>query len=79
MFLMRQGRVSDIKELQERFSVDVVNKEPMSSDSQLLKAPNIRITPHMAWASVEARERLIETVAENVRAYLNGEKKNVLV
>lgn len=60
-------------------AVDVVTKEPMSSDSPLLKAPNIRITPHMAWASVEARKRLIETVAENARAYLNGEKKNVLV
>ena len=59
-------------------AADVVSAEPMRADNPLLSAPNMCITPHMAWASVEARERLIETVAENLRAYLNGERKNVL-
>ena len=59
-------------------AVDVVTNEPMSPDNPLLTAPNICITPHMAWASVEARKRLIQTVADNVRAYLNGESMNVL-
>ena len=59
-------------------AVDVVTNEPMSPDNPLLTAPNICITPHMAWASVEARKRLIQTVADNVRAYLNGESLNVL-
>ena len=57
---------------------DVVSFEPMKGDNPLLTAPNMCITPHMAWASVEARTRLIETVAENLRAYLSGERKNVL-
>ena len=59
--------------------VDVVSEEPMKSDNPLLTAPNIRITPHMAWASVEARRRLIKTVADNLEAYLHGKNKNVLV
>lgn len=59
-------------------AVDVVSVEPMQKENPLLTAPHIRITPHMAWASVEARKRLIDTVADNLRAYLNGENKNVL-
>ncbi len=59
-------------------AVDVVSVEPMQEDNPLLTAPNICITPHLAWASVEARERLISTVADNVKAYLKGEKLNVL-
>ena len=45
---------------------DVVSSEPMKADNPLLGAPNIRITPHMAWASVEARERLVEAIAQNI-------------
>ena len=50
----------------------------MKADNPLLTAPNICITPHMAWASVEARERLVKVIAENFEAYLKGEKKNVV-
>ena len=59
-------------------AADVVSSEPMKEDNPLLTAPNMIITPHIAWASVEARERLIQTVAENVKAYLLGEAVNVV-
>ena len=60
-------------------AVDVVSVEPMREDNPLIKAPNIRITPHLAWASVEARRRLIQIIADNVRAFMEGRKENVLV
>ena len=60
-------------------AVDVVSQEPMAADNPLLTAPNITITPHIAWASIEARKRLIQVVADNLRAYLNNEELNVLV
>lgn len=58
--------------------VDVVSVEPMSADNPLLTAPNITITPHMAWASVDARKRLVDVVAGNFKAYLEGGKENVV-
>ena len=58
--------------------VDVVSVEPMSADNPLLTAPNITITPHMAWASVDARKRLVDVVAGNFKAYLEGRKENVV-
>ena len=59
-------------------AADVVTVEPMQADNPLLTAPNMCITPHMAWASVEARERLIDVIAGNFKAYLEGRKQNVL-
>ncbi|SNU09539.1 glycerate dehydrogenase [Lachnospiraceae bacterium] len=59
-------------------AADVVSVEPMKVYNPLLTAPHMRMTPHMAWASVEARKRLIDTVAENLKAYLAGEHKNVI-
>ncbi len=58
--------------------VDVVSVEPMNADNPLLTAPNITITPHMAWASVDARKRLVDVVAGNFKAYLEGRKENVV-
>ncbi len=59
-------------------AADVMTVEPMKADNPLLTAPNMTITPHIAWASVEARNRLIQTIADNLRAYLKGERLNVV-
>ena len=60
-------------------AVDVVTVEPMAEDNPLLTAPNMCITPHMAWASVEARRRLIDVIAGNLKSYLEGGTQNRLV
>ena len=59
-------------------AADVVTVEPMKEDNPLLSAPNMTITPHIAWASVEARERLIDVIAGNLQAYLDGNPQNVV-
>lgn len=59
-------------------AVDVVAKEPMEPDCPLLTAPNCIITPHIAWAPVESRQRLLDCVVENIRCYLAGEPQNVV-
>lgn len=59
-------------------AVDVVSQEPMEADNPLLGAPNCIITPHMAWAPVESRQRLLDCVVDNIRAFLAGESRNVV-
>ncbi len=58
--------------------LDVLSQEPPPADHPLLKAPHCLITPHMAWASRRARQRLVDTVGENFAAYLRGEPQNVV-
>ena len=58
--------------------VDVVSVEPMKEDNPLLNAPNVTITPHMGWASVDARKRLVDIVANNFKAFTEGRKENVV-
>lgn len=58
--------------------IDVLQREPMTPDCPLLDAPNCYITPHIAWAGLETRERLMQVVAENLRAYLAGAPQNVV-
>ena len=58
------------------FGADVVSVEPMLPDNPLLGAPNTFITPHIAWAPVETRIRLIQAAADNIGAYLKGERLN---
>ena len=56
-------------------------KEPLGMESPLMnivKKDKIVMTPHIAWASVEARARLVAGVTENLKAYLAGEKRNVV-
>ena len=57
--------------------LDVVSCEPMPDDNPLRKAPNCLITPHVAWATVESRSRLMEGVFDNVRAFVDGRPSNV--
>ncbi len=52
--------------------IDVLDEEPMRPNHPYLTAKNCYITPHVAWGSIEARTRLIELVAENLRAFENG-------
>lgn len=56
--------------------LDVLSTEPPRPDNPLLSAPNCRITPHIAWSTLEARQRLMAEVAENVAAYRHGELRN---
>jgi glycerate dehydrogenase len=58
--------------------VDVVSTEPITADNPLLSAKNIAITPHLAWATREARTRLMATTAENIRAFLKGAPQNIV-
>ena len=57
-------------------AIDVLTKEPMPTDCKLIDAKNITITPHIAWAPIETRERLLGIVIENIRAFLDGKPKN---
>ena len=59
-------------------AVDVVSQEPMPNTNPLLTAPNCIITPHMAWAPVESRQRLLDTVVANIQAFLDGKPQNVV-
>jgi glycerate dehydrogenase len=61
--------------------IDVLSEEPPAAGNALLAQdiPHLIVTPHIAWASREARQRLIDGVAENVRAFLGGVPRNVVV
>ena len=56
--------------------IDVLDTEPMYKDHPYLTAKNCYITPHVAWAAYEARTRLIDIVAENIRAFISGNPIN---
>jgi len=61
--------------------LDVLEKEPLEASNplSLLKDSNrIIITPHLAWASVEARNRCVSETAENIKAFMRGENRNIV-
>lgn len=60
------------------FCADVLTEEPPKADNPLLKQSNAYLTPHIAWATKEARVRLLDVAIGNVRAFANGQPQNVV-
>ncbi len=60
--------------------IDVLSEEPPRHDNPLLAVdiPNLIVTPHIAWGSREARQRVIDAIAANIRAFLAGIPVNVV-
>ena len=61
--------------------LDVLSREPMDKENPLYGYQDSRkliITPHMAWGSIEARQRLVEETARNIQAFQNGEARNLV-
>jgi glycerate dehydrogenase len=58
--------------------VDVVSVEPIEADNPLLKAKNIFITPHIAWAPIESRERLMNIAVNNLVTFIKGKPENIV-
>lgn len=61
--------------------LDVLRQEPMAADNPLLQIQDSKrliITPHIAWATVEARKRCVEEVYENMKAFLAGQERNIV-
>ena len=60
------------------FCADVLTEEPPKATNPLLNQPNAFITPHIAWATKEARSRLLQVAIANVRSFLNGHPQNAV-
>ena len=58
--------------------LDAVRNEPIAMDNPLLSAPNCYITPHISWAALECRQRLIDYSLDNLKAYLDGNYTNIV-
>jgi len=59
-------------------ALDVASQEPIPENHVLLNAPNCILTPHIAWAPVESRQRLMDIVVANVRGYIEGKPQNLV-
>lgn len=68
---LRNGKISSA-------AVDVVSYEPIAADNPLLSAPNCIITPHMAWAPIEARQRILDCTSASIQGFLNGTPINTV-
>ncbi len=68
---LNQGRIA-------AFGADVVSVEPIEASNPLLNAKNCFLTPHIAWATKEARQRLIDICVENVKAFVQDNPQNVV-
>ena len=58
--------------------LDVVSTEPIKADNPLLKAPNCLITPHISWAAKDARQRIMDVTADNIRSFIEGNPINIV-
>ena len=60
--------------------IDVLSEEPPSTNNPLLKQPlpNLIVTPHIAWASRQSRQRLLDQLAENITAFMAGKPQNLV-
>jgi len=68
---LNQGRIAGA-------GLDVLCEEPPRPDNPLLHARNCTITPHIAWATKAARQRLMDIAVSNVRAFIQGDRQNVV-
>jgi glycerate dehydrogenase len=68
---LTQGRIAGA-------GLDVLQSEPPPAENPLLAAPNCFITPHIAWATRAARQRLMDNAIDNVAAFLRGQPQNVV-
>ena len=59
-------------------ALDVLSSEPPPPDHPLIGCPRCIVTPHIAWATIEARRRLLQIAADNIGAYLAGDARNVV-
>ena len=59
-------------------ALDVVSTEPIRGDNPLLHAKNCILTPHISWAPIESRRRIMDCSVENARAFLKGTPVNVV-
>lgn len=59
-------------------AMDVVSTEPINPANPLLTAPNCILTPHMAWAPVETRQRILDTTVRSIQGFLSGDPVNVV-
>lgn len=59
-------------------AVDVVSYEPICASNPLLSAPNCIITPHMAWAPIESRNRILDCTVQSIRGFLEGNPVNTV-
>ena len=60
------------------FACDVVSVEPMQKENPLLNCPNCLITPHIAWASLETRQRLFGEIVKNLESFILGKERNIV-
>lgn len=59
-------------------AVDVTSTEPILMDNPLLQAKNIIITPHIAWAPIESRQRLMDIAVDNLKCFIDGDPRNIV-
>ena len=69
--ILNQGKIAGA-------ALDTLQQEPPAKDNPLLTAKNCVITPHIAWATLDARKRIVNMVAENIQAYIDGQPQNVI-